>query len=210
MRYLKATFRKVVQIENFAPEEVILEVDPQGKDITVCLTEMKAEVCKALGQEVTTTVEAVVTETPVAVETQKKKTTAKKKTTKKTATEAVATETPVEPTEKTEEVAVVVEEVAVEEEKPVAEAKTEKAPVKEKAVAKKKKVNYLNYDREADAHKADIAQVFRSVIPTWAKVCKPTGGMISKELHGKPFYDADGEILPEVYELVKERFSSFM
>jgi outer membrane biosynthesis protein TonB len=99
--------------------------------------------------------------------------------------------------------------VAAPEEKKVEEPKKEekKTTVKKETKIVAKKSNITVYDRELKEHKNNLGVFLDSKFPGWRKSENlKKAGAASRELHGKDFLDADGNIL----EAFKEAFSKFM
>lgn len=182
MRVTTVSFKKVVQVNQYEPEEILLTAEVEGTPVDEVIADLKATADRYFsGAPV---VAEVVAEEPA----KKKKAPAKKAPAKK------------------EEEPVKEEEVVAEE-----PAKKEEAeePAKKKAPAKKKSAKKeIPYDRNKMNHKQDIAGLFRKIKPDWNKVCKPLGQAISKDMHETPMYDADGSILASFEEIVRERFAA--
>ena len=187
MRITTIAFRKVVQVAQYEPEELLLTAELEGSDVDTAMAELKATATRFFNGEA-----EVVKE--VAKKVVAKKVVAKKEVVKK---EIAKKE-------------VVKEEVVEKEvvEKEVVEKEVVEKEVVKKKVAKKEVAKTVPYDRNKMSHKQDIAGLFRKIKPNWNTVCKPLGQAISKEFHETAMYDAKGNILPSFEEAVRERFNS--
>jgi len=76
-----------------------------------------------------------------------------------------------------------------------------------KAAAKKPKT--IAYDRNQEEHKKQLGSLFNDACPSWGEEEDKTAIAIglSKELAGKPFLDAKGEVLQDVIEMITDAFT---
>jgi len=82
----------------------------------------------------------------------------------------------------------------------------EAKPVKANAAKVSRKAKPQAYDREVEQHKRIFSSVLRSVAPEWNKTegSKVLAKKASVAMGGKPFLDADGEVLESFVSEVKK------
>lgn len=76
-------------------------------------------------------------------------------------------------------------------------------------VGSKTKPKAQNYNREVEEHKSLFSSILRSVAPQWNKSdeSKAKAKKVSAAMNGKPFLDADGEVLDSFTSEVKKLMS---